>query len=260
MINKNKKRNIILLICLVLLLAIGLFIVLSLKKSDKYTLKGQLKNGEDKYLILVDYVDAEAVVLDTIELNSKGEFSVKEKMGEPSLLRLQGMADDYIVICPSAGEKIRIEGDYRKLSDTYTIEGSKESEGLHSLIERQKKMGEELRKIQGEYDLASPETKQIIRRELSASFVQMMREEQDFLKKYIEDNKGSLTTIIALYSEFMDLPLFSPYRNEDVYKQVLEGLESKYPSNRHTRSLQSVVKKIEQSKQSRENQDGQNTK
>ncbi|MBR1769507.1 MAG: DUF4369 domain-containing protein [Bacteroidales bacterium] len=248
----NKKRNLLILASLIgLIVLIIVCILLFTSSDDTYTIKGKLKNGKDKYLVLLESTGENPLVVDTLFLDSKGRFSKKEKLKEPSLFILQA-DNDFITLCPSPKEKIKIEGDFDKFSLTYKVEGSKESENLHSLAERQIKIGEVFQKFQQDYDNANPEQRKFLVKEMRMRFSQMMKEEQKFLKTYIAENKGSLTTLVALYTEIAGQPLFSFGYDGELYKQVLEGLQRTMPQNKHTLNLQNFVEHLQAAEQNKE--------
>lgn len=245
--NKTQKKNKLIFFVGLAVVVIALVLFLLLRGGKTYTLKGKLKGGENKYLVLLDISGENPKTVDTIYLSSNGKFSKKEIFTEPSLLILQ--ADkDFIMLCPSKKEKIKINGEFNNFSSTYQIKGSKESEKLHLLAERQIAIGNLLKEIQTQYDNASEDQKPMLIKEFRLRFKKIAQEEYVFLKKFISENIGSLVTLPALYSEVVDQPLFNPYEDEKVYKQVLQGLEKTLPNNPNTIKFRKFMEDFEQSK------------
>ena len=248
MANKIQKKNKIILLVGLAVVVVALILFLLLRGGNTYTIKGQLKGGENKYLVLLDISGENPKTIDTIYLSSNGKFSKKESLTEPSLFILQ--ADkDFIMICPAKKEKIKINGEFNSFSSTYKIKGSKESEKLHILASRQIAIGNVLKEIQTQYDNASDDQKPLLIKEFRLRFKKIAQDEYVFLKQFISDNVGSLVTLPALYSEIIDQPIFNPYEDEKVYKQVLQGLEKTLPNNPNTIKFRKFMSNFEQSKE-----------
>lgn len=248
MANKIQKKNKIILLVGLAVVVVALILFLLFRGGNTYTIKGQLKGGENKYLVLLDISGENPKTIDTIYLSSNGKFSKKESLTEPSLFILQ--ADkDFIMICPAKKEKIKISGEFNSFSSTYKIKGSKESEKLYILASRQIAIGNVLKEIQTQYDNASDDQKPLLIKEFRLRFKKIAQDEYVFLKQFISDNVGSLVTLPALYSEIIDQPIFNPYEDEKVYKQVLQGLEKTLPNNPNTVKFRKFMSNFEQSKE-----------
>ena len=59
----------------------------------------------------------------------------------------------------------------------------------------------------------------------------------------IQDNLGSLATLIALYKPFNNRPLINPEDSFEFYEAVLEGLEESMPDNPHTLNFKNQVER-----------------
>lgn len=251
MTKKNKRILLWIAIICCLVLIIWACIALFSSNSNSYRLQGRLKGGENKILVLLEMEADGPHAIDTIYLSSKGKFSHKAKLKEPSLFVLQS-DNDYMLFCPSKKETINIEGDFYDLALSTSVTGSKESEDLRLLIDRQKKTGMIFKAIQDEWDMAAPEAKDSLLVVIKEKFAQLHTLEKEFLKKYIKEHEGSLTTIPALYETRMGNPVFSPKKDIEVYEQVLKGLEKTLPSNKHTQNLRNFIQKVKSMKQKEE--------
>jgi len=244
---KRKNKNIIILIAsLFLLLVAGLVTFVINKNTDTYTIKGKLKGGENNFLVLMDMGGENPKLVDTIFLSSSGRFSKKEKLKEKSLFILQA-GDNFITICPDRKEKIKIEGEYKDFASEYKIQGSKESENLRLLAQRRIKYNNDFLTFQKQYNNASGKEKKLLFKEYSLRSKQAFKEEKLFLTQYIEENKGKLSTIIALYTELLGEPVFSLPKDENIYKKVLDGLNKTLPNNPNTLKIKSIVNNIDRS-------------
>ena len=61
--------------------------------------------------------------------------------------------------------------------------------------------------------------------------------------RFIEENQGSLSTLIALYKPFNNRPLIDTRAPENIdwYDLVLEGLQQSLPDNPHTLHFKNSV-------------------
>ncbi len=226
-----------------------IFLVASCSKDENsYQISGKLKNGSNQTLYLLEMQDNGFKPLDTIDLSDNGKFSITENFGEPSIFILQA-TNDYITFCPSGGENIEINGDYKDLSGTYTIKGSKESEKLKILNEQQVYTRKQLKDMFDQLNMMNIEDADSVRAIVTEQF-QILREQQKtFLTKFIEDNQGSLTSLVALYRQFENRPFFDLNRDFDMFDKVLKGLKKAYPNNSNTKNLEALVNNFKQLQQ-----------
>ena len=85
----------------------------------------------------------------------------------------------------------------------------------------------------GEMDNATYDKKKAVTDSIyHATFV----EQQEYVCRFIEENAGSLTTLIALYKPFNNRALIDPRDpiSIDYFDLVLEGLQRELPDNPHT--------------------------
>ena len=64
------------------------------------------------------------------------------------------------------------------------------------------------------------------------------------MANFIDDNLGSLATLIALYKPFNNRPLIDPSTDFDFYLDVLNGLEQTLPDNPHTLNFKNEVERL----------------
>ena len=74
------------------------------------------------------------------------------------------------------------------------------------------------------------------RKESNDTYRDLFLEQQDYICRFIEENKGSLATLIALYKPFNNRAIIDPRDpgSIDYYDLVLQGLQQTLPDNPHT--------------------------
>lgn len=234
--NKNLKH-------LPFLLLLFLSVVSCNKKE--FTLKGTLENGANKMLYLEELTPEGPLFIDSIKLDAKGRFSYKYNIPYESFYNLHVSDIDYIVLMPQANATTEISGDYQNLSYTYSVVGTPNDEALWKLQNFSNHGIERLHEIialdkQNRATLHGADS--VAGKQVTDSLYRdAYSEQQDYIVKFITDNRGSLATLIALYKPFNNHPIIDPALNMDWYEEVLSGLEEMMPSNPHTLHFANTV-------------------
>lgn len=221
--------------------------------KDDIVITGTLENGANKTIYIEEMSPESRIFLDSVKLDSKGHFKYRYAMPYKTFINVHISDDDYIVLLPELGEKTTIRGDYNSIATSYKIEGGTESQLLWQLQDYSNQGTEVLKDIvatdsknrqllangdmsQEEYDHEHDITDSI--------YAAAYAEQQQYVVHFIEDNLGSLTTLIALYKPFNNHPLIDPSNSFEFYEAVLEGLQEKLPDNPHTLHFKNVVERI----------------
>lgn len=234
------KYKIYTLICLSLLL-----LGVSACKHDGFTIEGTIEGGGGKCLWLEELAPEGPIFIDSIRMDADGHFKYRYNAPYLSLYNLHTTENNYIVTLPANGETIEVKGQYDNLSATYSVKGSAESALLWQLQQYTNDGSKILYALvdsvnhyeallaAGEMDNATYDKKKAVTDSIyHATFV----EQQEYVCRFIEENAGSLTTLIALYKPFNNRMLIDTRNPQciDWYDMVLEGLEQRYPDNPHT--------------------------
>ncbi len=237
----------------IIILAIFVAIFFSACDKNSFTIRGTLENGANKTIYLEELTPEGTLFIDSIKLDNQGHFKYSYKMPYQSLYNLHTTADNYIILLPDYGEKIDITGDYRNLSMTYNVTGSPQSillwqlqdytnDGSRLIIELvdttnyYKQLQADGLATEAQVKAKKAETDSIYRLAFTA--------QQDYVCRFIEENPGSLATLIALYKPFNNRPLIAPESNFDYYEFVLDGLQERQPDNPHTIHFKNTVERM----------------
>ena len=178
-------------------------------------------------------------------MDADGHFKYRYNAPYLSLYNLHTTENNYIVTLPANGETIEVKGQYDNLSATYSVKGSAESALLWQLQQYTNDGSKILYALvdsvnhyeallaAGEMDNATYDKKKAVTDSIyHATFV----EQQEYVCRFIEENAGSLTTLIALYKPFNNRALIDPRDpiSIDYFDLVLEGLQRELPDNPHT--------------------------
>ncbi len=214
-------------------------------RQDGFTISGTLEGGAGKTLWLEEIAPEGPMFIDSIPMDSQGRFKYRYNPPYRSLYNLHTSESHYIVTLPDKGEHIEVTGRWDNISMTYSLKGSPESlllwqlqqytnDGklvLQALVDTTEHYARMLAEgLVPDIVVSSKkhETDSIYR----ATFV----EQQDYVCRFIEENQGSLATLIALYKPFNNRALIDPRDPNSIeyYDLVLEGLQQQLPDNPHT--------------------------
>ena len=212
--------------------------------KTSFALTGTLQGNANQSLWLEEMTPDGHIFVDSIPLDNNS-FSYYSKKIPYHTLYILHVGNFAITLLPSEGEQIQlnIQTDARSLS--YNIEGSPESTLLWQL---QNYSNDGLRILYSLVDtvayyddlLASRAINQKTydnkKNECDSIFHDAFVEQQEYVYRFIEENKGSLTSLIALYKDFNRRPLIDAHDPNSIYyyDMVLEGLQQKLPDNPHT--------------------------
>ena len=214
-------------------------------KHDTFTISGTLEGGAGHMLWLEEIAPDGPMFIDSIPMDSKGHFKYTYKMPYRSLYNLHTTADNYIVTLPDYGEKLKVTGKYENLSLTYDITGSPESSLLWQLQQYTNDGARVLTDLvdttklyaQMLFDGKITQQQVLDKKDETDSIYRITRAEQvDYICRFLQENQGSLSTLIALYKPFNNRLLIDTRdpNSIDWYDLVLEGLQERYPDNPHT--------------------------
>ena len=224
-------------------------------KNDTFTVCGTIEGGAGHTLWIEELTPEGPMFVDSIPMDSHGYFKYKYKMPYRSFYNLHATEGNYIVTLPDYGEKLTVGGNWDNLSLTYTVEGSPESEllwQLQQLTNDGAAVLTDLVDTARHYDMLLhqglvDEQTVAAKRHVTDSIFRAERSlQQEYICSFIEQNMGSLATMIALYKSFNTQPLIPPADTASLYYYdlVMEGLLQRYPDNPHTLRFQTTVDRM----------------
>ncbi len=223
--------------------------------ADGFVICGTLQGGEGKRLWLEEMAPDGTLFIDSIQADRNGNFHYLYRTTYRSLYNLHTSQDNYIVLLPAFGETVKVSGRYERLSLSYRVEDSPESQLLwdfQQFTNKGSKILINLVDTLNHYDdlLAtrqiSKETYDRRKAQTDAVYHEAVKEQRQYVQDFIKAHRGSLATIIALYKPFNNIPLVDPNTDDGVryYKMVLEGLEKELPDNPHTLHFRTSTQRI----------------
>ena len=217
--------------------------------ESAFTVEGVLAGGENKTLYIEEMTpDNGPQFIDSIKCDKKGHFSFSTAMPYQTFYNLHATQYDFVVLLPSAGETIKINGRYDALGESYTTSGSEGSqqmwtiqqhineskEFIASLAQAEKANKENLN--EQEYARAHAITDSLFIEEYQVVF--------NLLHTFITDNQGSLATLYAIDAPFNSRNrVFDANEHFSIFEEVLDGLVLSQPDNPHTQYFKMRVER-----------------
>lgn len=221
--------------------------------EKKFTIKGTLANGSGQTLYIEELSPDGPIFLDSIRLDSKGNFSFSYTMPYQTFYNLHASADNYVVLLPENGEKISLSGDYEDLAMTYQVDGSHGSNLMWKLQDytndgvrclREIAILDKARRDSVEAGLLSAAQYDAAHRITDSIYLAAYMSQQDYIMHFIEENRGSLSTLIAVYKPFNGHPIIDPQYMVETYEEVAAGLRELMPDNPHTIHFENEVARL----------------
>jgi hypothetical protein len=217
--------------------------------KNRFSIEGSLENGAGKTIYITELTprDGEKNIT-TLTLDEKGQFSFKHDMEYQTFYNLHVNQTDYIVLLPQKREKIKLKGNYNNLTHSYDVKGSPESLLLWQLQDYSNQGSEALVALvsQDHQNKTSLSEKEYLeaKKKTDSVFVSIHDQQAKYMMDFINENQGSLATLIALYKPFNNHPLLPPQTCVDLYEVVLQGLQKKAPNNPHTLNFKNTVEEL----------------
>jgi len=225
------KRNSVIQLA-ILIPVIGIFI--SCSGKSHFTVKGSVKDGNNKVLYLENITIFKAVLLDSIKLGSNGSYKFKHaRPAAPDFYRLR-LDRQLINFVIDSSETVTINSDTLQFARDYTVEGSAESERVKTLTMLQLKTSETYNQLQEQYSSQS-----ITADEYKEKVGVCIEDYKNEARKYIYANPASASAYFALYQRINELLIFDPYDKADskAYGAVANNWNQKYPNAPRTKQL-----------------------
>ncbi len=205
---------------------------------DHYIIKGRLDNAAQQEFRLQELTTKDLLPVDSFETDDEGSFSYRGNLEEAGFFILRVDRNNYITLVIEPGEELFIRGDADNLPLNHSVEGSEGSELLSELkqyLQRNHQKVDSLADIfhASKYDDDFME----VRKDLDLAYEEIFKNQQEFVKQFIEDNPRSLASLIALYQYFGDRLLLRESEHFSYFEDLSRSLSQAYPANKHVLDL-----------------------
>jgi hypothetical protein len=220
-------------------------IITGCNQKNRFEVDGVLANKQQEY-VYISRVDVDTpILIDSSKVRKNGRFNFKIKINSPDFFQLGYSSSDFITLLAEPGEKITLHFRDKRLSENYSVSGSKGTAQLQMLdsilISTQRKL-DSLRIV---YDNASKEPGFEVKGPLlEKEFVNLIKDQRKKNIEFIVNNINSMASIKALYQKINSetYVLYEP-RDVQYLKIVTDSLLYHYPNSKQTQVLARELKK-----------------
>lgn len=217
-----------------LILSIALF---SCQNKNTFQIEGSFQNIADQKIYFNKMNVSSSEVLDSTQIDSRGNFSFKGTTEYPRFYQLE-LDNQLLTLLIRPNEQITLSNISDDLND-YQVEGSKGSENVQLLETRLQRTTQKLDSLKQLYQEVQTNTQDQTRLdEINKTYQKIAEQQRDSSISFILDHLGSPASIMALYQK-LDEETFVLYKNQDLQyiKLVADSLQNKYPESEHVKSL-----------------------
>lgn len=219
----------------VLIVLIALTIVGCTRKlDDGIQISGTISGTEVRIVSLFELGVSDSKELDVKKLPTNGKFSFEITATEEGLYFLSADNGDFIVLILQPGDNVKVAAEGWNISQTYSVEGSPESEllaeyrkGYYLNLNKMAELNRTLFQSQSEDNYA--EVHAVVSKELEDLF----QAQYELARSFITNNSTSMASLLVLNDKFGTRYLFSDIKDLDLLEIVDKGLMKSYPGNKH---------------------------
>jgi hypothetical protein len=227
-----------------LMLVVVAFVIVSCDKKVKdneFCLYGTIHQQQPtKFLISI--LDTNGYkVIDSVRTDKDGDFELRVKADYPAIYKFALAENNFIMLIAQPKDKIKLTANDTAFSSNYEIKNSEASLRLKTLNQRNMEVRKKLKSLSTLLqENASTEEFEHIRQRVKEQYVLLKEDELQFTLKFIDNNVGSLASLVALYRTF-DGGWLIFADDTDIYNKVLQGLKKTMPNNPQTKYLQEHI-------------------
>lgn len=207
------------------LLVFGLLLAFaSCKNNDEFSISGKISNAGDLKKVLLYQGDS---VVDSSMLNTDKEFKFRRVSADPNFYNISAGDKNYLIVAQN-GDELNFIADLTAVDNSYTIEGSENSDKIKEFNAISAKYGKIFQEIQGEFSRTvekNPSLKDSITSVLMPRFEKNMADYSVEVLKFANDNKDNLTGFYAIGT-------LDPTTYEPELIKYSEEIRSNFPNNK----------------------------
>ncbi len=203
-------------------------------EQGKAMISGKLTDASGERLILQELGSTELHNLDSVTVDTGGHFLFELAPAERGFYLLQAGSGKVLVVTLDKGEQVIVTGDFAEFPDRTRIEGSADNALLQSFFEFTRKNEQRVDSLENllvERQDSADYYPLTLR--LDTAFKQIWELQRDYEKSFIDQNPGSLVSLIVLNYAFGMSPVLSPAEDSVYYLKLDKSLGAKYPDNKH---------------------------
>ena len=213
-------------------------------QNSKVNINGRFVGSEANMVYLEKTSTLDQKLIDSVELADDGSFvlELEDASKTPTLYNII-FNDERVPLLLTAGENVTINAAGNVLRN-YTIDGSVESELLHSFNKEYVEGVIKLNNILSKYTASDIDEQEQL--ELAKEYTQLRNAIKRSQLRFIVENKQNIAAVYALYQRLPnDQNLFSGDTDVIYYRTVAESIEQSYPESPYLPILRSQIARMD---------------
>lgn len=211
-------------------------------KKNEVTLQGTLENAADRFLTLEELTTTDLIPVDTIWVDAEGQVDYRKTIEEAGFFILRMDEKNFVTLLLEPGENVVFSGNSERLGPSFEVGGSPGSELISKMNKRQwadyskaDSLNRVFRKSRYEPDFQEK------RKELLQAYDELFEQHQAYIMAFLEENPGSLASILALYQNFGNKLVLREHEHFEYFDKLSQSLSAEYPENKHVIDLKRRV-------------------
>lgn len=211
-------------------------------KKNEVTLQGTLENAADRFLTLEELTTTDLIPVDTLWVDAEGQVDYRKTIEEAGFFILRVDEKNFVTLLLEPGENVMFSGNSERLGPSFEVNGSPGSELISTMNKRQwadyskaDSLNRVFRKSRYEPDFQEK------RKELLQAYDELFEQHQAYIKAFLEENPGSLASILALYQNFGNKLVLREHEHFEYFDKLSQSLSAAYPENKHVIDLKRRV-------------------
>ncbi len=217
--------------------------ILAVSACDRNTTRvtGEVEGGGSSVLTLERLNVNRTTLIDSVEVDRRGTFSLKLKAETPELYVLKNPDGKIINLLLSPGEEVKVNTTAEEFDRNYQVDGSEESDKIRKLVLHMDETRQTLDSLWTASEaIADPFTPQmdLIRSAIGQTIIAQKR----FTIRHLVENMDSPSSVYALYQKYdEDTPVLGEETDLQYFIAIADSLEQVYPNSSLTRSLRADI-------------------
>jgi len=222
--------------------------VFSCKRSadpNAFHIVGRIDGATGKTLYLEELTVRQLQRVDSVKINSSGNFSFAHVPGEKGFYMVKIANGDFITLVLDKQDSVQIEANLTDGSIIYDLIGSPETEILRNYLSYTDKNLSKIDSL-GKLFLENKQKEDfyLIRQHLDSAFQLILLDQKAFTRKTVLESPHSLATLLVLNQRLGAGVILNEDEDFDLFSLVDSTLYANYPENTHVISHHDRVKQM----------------
>ncbi len=211
------------------------------KKSGSFELSGNFTNSKGEMLYLEKLSGAQPVLVDSAQLNEKGDFEFVNYTPKIGFYRVKVNQQNFAMLVLDSSDKVKMSGNINDLGNTYKVEGSPETKLFMEYNEISKRRDLKLDSLNKAFQVIMEGNKMDAKKmdSLSKQFEAPYNTIVEGANKVLIEK---LTQNTSMYSSLIAIQALEPDKYPDIYQALDKGLVAKFPNDNNVKMFDGVVK------------------